>query len=54
MLLQLLPPVDVAGNVGCLYGRHRMQLRGLLPPWVLSRLCAVLADSQDGQFQASG
>ena len=51
-MLQLLPPVDVAGNAGCLYGRHRMQLRGLLPPWVLSRLCAVLADSQDGQFQA--
>ena len=51
-MLQLLPPVDVAGNAGCLYGRHRMQLKGLLPPWVLSRLCAVLADSQDGQFQA--
>lgn len=51
-MLQLLLPVDVAGNAGCLYGRHRMQLKGLLPPWVLSRLCAVLADSQDGQFQA--
>jgi hypothetical protein len=32
-------------------GGHRMELRGLLPPWVLQRLCRVLADTQEGQFQ---
>ncbi|KAK9844097.1 hypothetical protein WJX81_004408 [Elliptochloris bilobata] len=50
---QLLPPVDVAAGTTCAYGRHRMQLKGALPPWVLDRLFAVLADSQDGQFQAT-
>ena len=43
--------VDVAA-AGSAHGPHRMALRGALPPWVLDRLFAVLADSQNGQFQA--
>ncbi len=54
-VLQLLPPVEVqqrdAAGTGSGRGGHRMELRGLLPPWVLDRMCAVLQDSQEGQFQ---
>jgi len=44
--------VDVAAAGGAPHGPHRLLLHGALPPWVLDRLCAVLAASQGGQFQA--
>lgn len=58
---QLLASVDVAQQrgarepAGSWRGGHRLELAGgLLPPWVLDRVCAVLARSQGGQFQVSG
>ncbi|EIE24517.1 hypothetical protein COCSUDRAFT_61947 [Coccomyxa subellipsoidea C-169] len=50
---QLLPSVDTqtAAGAAC-QGGHRMEVRGLMPPWVLDRLYAVLCDSQDGQYRA--
>ncbi|CAL8467510.1 g7048 [Coccomyxa elongata] len=51
---QLLPSVErqtAPGAAGP--GGYRMEVRGLLPPWVLDRLLAVLRDSQDGQFKAN-
>lgn len=53
--VQLLPTVEVQSGAAASpsggRGGHRMELQGLLPPWVLDRLCAVLQDSQQGQFQ---
>ena len=54
--LQLLPSVEVqqrdsTASVSGGRGGHRMELQGLLPPWVLDRLFTVLQDSQHGQFQ---
>ncbi len=52
LLMQLLPSVErqtAPGAAGP--GGYRMEVRGLLPPWVLDRLLAVLRDSQDGQFK---
>lgn len=34
-------------------GEHKMELRGVLTPWVLDRLCHVLEDAQQGQLQVS-
>lgn len=58
--MQLLPSVEAAQQRGAQEpaiswrGGHRLELAGgLLPPWVLDRVCAVLARSQGGQFQVS-
>ena len=32
-------------------GTHKVELRGLLPPWVLDRLCHVLEEAQQSQLQ---
>ena len=50
--MQLLPSVETQTAPGAVGpGGHRMEVRGLLPPWVLDRLLAVLRDSQDGQYR---
>ncbi|CAL5222421.1 g4783 [Coccomyxa viridis] len=32
-------------------GAHKLELRGVLPPWVLDRLCHVLEEAQQSQLQ---
>ena len=49
----MLPCVEVEQREGARTARnnHRMELRGVLPPWVLDRLYHALQDSQEGQFR---
>lgn len=32
-------------------GQHRLELRGLIPPWIVNRLLEVLKDSHHARFQ---
>ena len=45
--LQMLPPPIEVGKVG----QHRMEVRGLLPPWVVTRLVSAIAAAHDQPWQ---
>ena len=34
-------------------GGHKVEVRGVVPPWVLYRLCRALRDAHDSDFQVS-
>ena len=48
--LQMLPPPSEVGKVG----QHRMEVRGLLPPWVVTRLVSAIAAAHDQPWQVCG
>ena len=51
--VQMLPHTGQRRDEECKRGAHRVELRGVLPPWVLDRLYGVLEDAQGGQLQVS-
>ena len=52
-VLQMLPHIGGRREGDRKRGEHKMELRGVLTPWVLDRLCHVLEDAQQGQLQVS-
>ena len=34
-------------------GAHKLELSGVLPPWVIDRLCNVLKEAQQSQLQVN-
>ena len=49
--LQMLPHMGSRRDGERKRGAHKIELRGVLPPWVLDRLCHVLAEAQQRQLQ---
>jgi hypothetical protein len=52
-VLQMLPHVGACREGDRKKGEYKMELRGVLPPWILDRLCCVLEEAQQGQLQVS-
>lgn len=48
---QMLPHMGSRRDGERKRGGHKFELKGLLPPWVLDRLCHVLEEAQAGQLQ---
>ncbi len=49
--VQMLPHTGQRRDTECKRGAHRVELRGVLPPWVLDRLYGVLETAQGGELQ---
>ena len=49
--MQMMPHTGQRQDTERRRGAYRVELRGVLPPWVLDRLYAVLEDAQGGQLQ---
>lgn len=47
----MLPHTGQRRDTECKRGAHRVELRGVLPPWVLDRLYGVLETAQGGELQ---
>eukprot|EP00891_Asterochloris_glomerata_P009948 jgi/Astpho2/9948/Aster-x1619 len=45
--VRMLPPPSEVGKVG----QHRLEVRGLLPPWVVTRLVSAIAAAHDQPWQ---
>ena len=51
MYLQMLPHMGGRRDAERKRGAHKIELRGMLPPWVLDRLCHVLEEAQQSHLQ---
>ena len=47
----MMPHTGQRRDAECKRGTHKVELSGILPPWVLDRLYSVLEDAQGGQLQ---